>query len=257
MEGGRCLACCLRSPLKKGEEPCEDALMLFDAGPLGVFVALADGAGGHQSGRAASGLVLDTVGEALIARAAQAESGFTAPAFEALETANQRVRELGVGAATTFAAASIRDLQVRTLHVGDSEVVLMGQRGAIRLQTVSHSPVGYAREAGLLDEEEALLHEDRHIVSNMVGADDMRVEIAGATPIAPRDTLLLASDGLFDNLYLGEIVEICRKGPLERAADQLEQRARDRMSGAEPGMPGKADDLSFILYRRTVPPRGS
>jgi serine/threonine protein phosphatase PrpC len=201
--------------------------------------------------------VLDTVGEVLAARVARGEEGFTATAYEALESANQRVRELGVGAATTFAGASIRDTLVRTLHVGDSEVVMMGQRGAIRLQTVSHSPVGYAREAGLLDEEEALLHEDRHIVSNMIGAEDMRVEIAGATRMAPHDTLLLASDGLFDNLFLGEIVEICRKGPLERAADQLEQRAWERMSGAEPGLPCKADDLSFILFRRASPPRGS
>lgn len=229
--------------------------MLLDGGVSGHFLALADGAGGHQSGRAASELVLETVGEALVAHAARGEPGLTSTALESLEDANGRVRQLGVGAATTFAGASIRDARVRTLHVGDSEIVMMGQRGVLRLQTISHSPVGYAREAGFLDEDEALHHQDRHIVSNMVGTEDMRVEVAGATPMAARDTLLLASDGLFDNLYLGEIVDICRKGSLEHAADQLEIQARARMIAPEAGMPSKPDDLAFILYRRKHAPR--
>ena len=78
-----------------------------------------------------------------------------------------------------------------------SETVLVtGGLGKIKLLTVSHSPVGMALESGLLDEAEAMHHEERHIVSNVVGSAGMRIEIGAKRKLAPRDTVLLASDGL-------------------------------------------------------------
>ena len=67
-----------------------------------------------------------------------------------------------------------------------------------------------AVESGMLDEDEAVHHEERHLISNVVGADDMRIEIGLSINMAAKDTLLLASDGLFDNLYLNEIIETNR-----------------------------------------------
>ena len=42
-------------------------------------------------------------------------------------------------------------------------ILTTGQRGRLRMQTVSHSPVGFAIEYGLLDESEAMHHEERHL----------------------------------------------------------------------------------------------
>jgi serine/threonine protein phosphatase PrpC len=92
-------------------------------------------------------------------------------------------------------------------------------------------------------------HEERHIVSNVVGASDMSISIGTSLQLATRDTLLLASDGLFDNLYMEEIVEIIRKGSLTNAAEQLVSLCRQRMQHPQPALPSHADDLSFILYR--------
>jgi len=105
-------------------------------------------------------------------------------------------------------------------------ILLVGQRGKRKLQNVAHSPVGFAVEAGLLDESEAMHHEDRHIVSNMLGAADMRIEVGSSRRIAPRDTLLIASDGLSDNLDPEEMVERMRAGPLLEGARRL---AADRV----------------------------
>ncbi len=55
-------------------------------------------------------------------------------------------------------------------------------------------------------------HEERHLVSNVVGTDDMRIELGPPLKLARYDTVLLASDGLLDNLYTDEIVELIRKG---------------------------------------------
>lgn len=222
------------------ERENQDAATVVRTGPGRGVLAVADGAGGHRAGSAASRLALEHLGEAL-ARRDDATSRTSI--LDGIERANLAVRELGVGAATTLVAAEIDGVSMRPYHVGDSEIWVVGQRGKIKLQTISHSPVGYALEAGLLSEDEALAHKDRHIVSNLLGSDDMRIEMGSPVSLAPRDTLLLGTDGLFDNLDVETIVELVRSGPLEAAAVELAGLAQTAMQL------GKPDDMTFILFR--------
>jgi serine/threonine protein phosphatase PrpC len=145
---------------------------------------------------------------------------------------------------------AVEDGAVQPYHVGDSPIVVAGGRGRVKHQSLSHGPVGYAVEAGLLSEAEAMGHEERHLVSNLLGTPEMRVELGPRLPLAIRDTVLLASDGVSDNLYLDEIVETIRKGPLDRAGAALARRCRARMLEPAPGDPSKEDDYTFILFRR-------
>jgi serine/threonine protein phosphatase PrpC len=92
-------------------------------------------------------------------------------------------------------------------------------------------------------------HEERHLVSNMIGTPDMRIEVGPAVELAPRDTLLLASDGLFDNLHLDEIVARVRKGPLKKTIQTLAEDCRQRMMEGGHKNPSKPDDLTFIVFR--------
>jgi len=130
-------------------------------------------------------------------------------------------------------------------------IMVVGQRGKLKLLTVSHSPVGLGVEAGFLDEEEALHHHERHVVLNAVGSSGMRIELGAPLELARRDTLLVASDGLTDNLAVEEIVAGIRKGPLERVVSGLAARARERMVGRGAGVPSKPDDLTLLVYRRS------
>jgi len=57
---------------------------------------------------------------------------------------------MGKGSATTVVVAEIQQRQLRTYYVGDSLVLLTGQRGRLKFQNTSHSPVGYAWSPGLL-----------------------------------------------------------------------------------------------------------
>ncbi|MHC4091793.1 MAG: PP2C family protein-serine/threonine phosphatase, partial [Planctomycetota bacterium] len=179
------------------------------------------------------------------------DDGLRSAILDGFERANERVVELGGGAATTLAAVEIDAATIRPYHVGDSMILAVGQRGKVKLHTVSHSPVGYAVEAGLLDAREAIHHEDRHVVSNIVGSAEMRIEVGRTLKLRPRDTVLVASDGLFDNLHLEEIVECIRKGPLQKAAERLAAAGRKRMEQAQEGHPSQPDDLTFVLYRGT------
>ncbi len=231
-----------------GEEQNQDAAGCFVLEAGGVL-AVADGMGGQPGGASASRIVIESLAETLLGMAGNG-GGVRAAILDAVEEANRRVLELGIGAGTTLAAAELLVDSLRSYHVGDSEILVVGQRGRIKLQTVSHSPVGYAVEAGMLDDEEAIHHDERHLVSNLVGSSEMRIEVGSALGLAPRDTVLLATDGLFDNLLQPEIIDGIRVRPLVEVARSLAASAVQRMDEPVDGQPSKPDDLTFILYRR-------
>jgi len=81
----------------------------------------------------------------------------------------------------------------------------------------------------------------------------MRVDVSTAIALAPFDTVLLTSDGVLDNLYIDEIIEIIRMGPLARAADRLLEATRARMEKQKGTEPSKPDDATIVLYRRYRP----
>jgi PPM family protein phosphatase len=254
---------------RPGNPRSEDALLVLPLTPDSAILAIADGMGGLPGGGAAAA-------RAIAALAETVEEGLAAgiplqtSILDGIGKANASVLSMGTGAATTLAVAELAGGRVRAYNVGDSEVMVFGQRGRLKLRTLSHSPVGFALQAGLVDHEEALHHEDRHLVSNFVGSRDMRIEVGSVLQLGPMDTVLVCSDGLVDNLRLQEIAEIMCCGPLDRQLEALAQRALTRMTGAEgaapvpDGHPSKPDDLSLIAFRpnpgRTVarrlpPPR--
>jgi serine/threonine protein phosphatase PrpC len=250
--GGTAAIFSTRSPQK--ETPNEDVAAIWPMGPTSGVLAVADGLGGHAGGERASRLAIETIQKTLQEAAASApENGepidLRAAILNGIEAANQAVRELGTGAATTLALVEIQDRTIRTYHVGDSEILITGQRGKVKLQTIPHSPIGYAVEAGLMEEEEAIHHEARHVISNVIGSDQMRIEMGPPTELAPRDTLLLASDGLFDNLLPNEIIEAIRSGPLDNSIGSLVEAAQGRMATGGGPAPSKPDDLTVIAFR--------
>ena len=219
-----------------------------------VLLMVADGLGSVAGAREAAGTCLNVILDAA-QRAVDESVRVRTGILDGIEAANEAVLSLGQGAATTLIIAEISNERVRTYHVGDSAIVLIGQRGAVKLQTTPHSPVGFAVEAGMLDEHEAIHHEDLNLISNVIGSTEMRIEIGPETPIAPRDTLLLASDGLFDNLLMDEIIETVRTGPIDKKICSLTGAALERMQGKIEGKPAKPDDLTTLLYRRPPPKR--
>ena len=148
--------------------------------------------------------------------------------------------------------AEVSRAAVRTYHVGDSAALLVGQRGSVKVETILHSPVGYGVAAGLIDPESALNHDDRHYLSNHLGADSMHIDVGSRRSLATHDTLLLASDGVLDNVAPNDIIDIIRCGPIDRAAAQLAQLCEERSTNTEADRPGKADDVTFVLLRRAA-----
>ena len=244
--GGQVVVYTTRAPDKTSDN--EDAAAVFALDQRNGLLVVADGLGGLPSGQQASATAINTLDTTL--SACDNPEALRDCILNGIEAANQEIIQIGVGAATTLAMVEISDQTMRSYHVGDSMILLCGQRGRLKQQTISHSPVGYALESGMLDEAEAMHHEDRHIVSNIVGAAEMRIEMGPAVPLAQRDTVCIASDGLFDNLQVPEIVEIIRSGPLQNAMTKLVSLCQQRMGGSQDAsVPSKPDDLTVILYR--------
>ena len=169
-----------------------------------------------------------------------------------IECVNDYLLENVPDAGTTLAAVEINQHTIRPYHIGDSSIIVVGQKGKVKLRTVAHSPVGLALEAGLISEEEALHHPERNLILNAVGYAEMRIELGARLPLDRHDTVLLASDGLTDNLSHDEIVELVRKGPLEESVNELARLSAERMESQSSNAPSKPDDLTIIAYRRMI-----
>lgn len=245
--GGSIVTYTVRAPDKESEN--EDTVAVIPCGPDAVVLVVADGAGGLPAGKRASLTAVMSLAESLAAVTAGHALLRTA-ILDGIEAANDAVKRLANGSATTMTIVTIEGRLARSYQIGDSEAMVVGQRGRVRLQTTAHSPTGFAVEAGFLDERDALHHEERHLVSNFLGTADMSIDIATPVELRARDTVLLASDGLTDNVHYAEIVERIRKGPLQEAAASIVDLARRRMLVRNSNQPCKPDDLSLIVFRK-------
>jgi serine/threonine protein phosphatase PrpC len=222
--------------------PNEDALLArVTSSGVGLF-AVADGVGGHANGdRAAAAVVraLDRV----------TEPELTAPRIRSsvlttLESVHTRVRGRLKGAASTAAVVSVCERKLRMYNVGDSGAALVDASGSIQHRTIGHGPAHYALEAGVLEHAALLDSKDHHLVSNVIGMDPLTVDVTAPMRLRRTDTLVLASDGVLDNLWWPEIGRIVAAGRLDRAAERLSSAIESRMDEG-----GKDDDRSFVLVR--------
>lgn len=229
--------------------PGEDAVAVLDCGPDALLLAVADGMGGQRGGARASKVAVETLAEQIV-------EGTCGPAHvvEAYDAAQVRTKGKRGAGATTMVAALVTRGGVRLFNVGDSEALLLNTRGRIKMRTTAQSPVGYLAAAGALTPDEALLHDYRHLLSSAIGIDAMRLEVCPEVSVGRSDTLVMGSDGMFDNVFEHEILDFIRMRSLGNACDRLATLVATRMRpGAGP--PSKADDMSFVLFRPNAPKR--
>ena len=231
------------SPSK--DTPNEDSALVLVDNEL-LVIAVADGAGGYAGGDTASSIAVDTIASVCQERGIHSLDVVMPIAFE---QAHRRIKTETVEAATTLFVLEISRDHVRSYHAGDSAMVIGGGRGRMKHTSLAHSPVGYAVASGVISEKEGMFHMHRHIVSNLLGIDPVTLDINGPYDLAPRDTIVIASDGLFDNLYTAEIAEQTRGLPVGDICAALAELATSRMMSWRKNVPGKADDLTLAVWQ--------
>ncbi|MFB6073403.1 MAG: protein phosphatase 2C domain-containing protein [Haloarculaceae archaeon] len=197
----------------------------------GAAFALADGAGGHEAGDAASYIASAVAVEELASVAVRATrtdpQGFDLPegvpaperstdeemqgAVErAVVAAHRRVLEYaaseGTPAYTTIVAGVVADGRLHYGWVGDSRAYVVNrERGDLALLTKDHAVVEELADAGEVDEVEAHVHPRGNEITRAVGgAGDADPETAAvpvetaSVPLYAEDVLVVTSDGLID-----------------------------------------------------------
>jgi serine/threonine protein phosphatase PrpC len=247
LAGGAVAVLSMRRPGKTSANEDAAAVVAADDGS-GVLV-VADGCGGMASGAQAARIAIETLVEHISAAAAPEGPPMRTAILDAVDAANRSIIDLRNGAGTTLAVVQLDHGEAKPYHVGDSQIVLVGNRGRVKMLTTSHSPVGYAVEAGMLEEHDAIDHEERHLVSNYLGFDGMHVEVGSVRKVSTRDGLLLASDGVLDNLLMEEIVALLRTGSAANSAAAIGALAWQRMQEPpQDGKPHKPDDMTLIVF---------
>jgi len=235
-----------KSPQRPETELNQDsaAIIRYDANNFLALVA--DGVGGHQKGDEASRLVIETFIDEFNNKANKLLP-IREFILKCFDLANQKIKELKNGSATTLVLAHLQNNTVRFYHAGDSEAFIIGDRGKLKYKTIPHSPTGHGIEAGLIDPE-ALDHPDRHIINNVLGSSDMRIEIGPSIELSKRDHIILCSDGLTDNFSPSDISTKIESSSFDRLCLQLVEDLNKRYSQAE--TPVKYDDTTIITIRQ-------
>ena len=203
----------------------------------GTLLAVADGVGGLPRGEAASRMALETLGASV--KRETIERSF--------ELANEAVHKMR-GPACTLVVALISEGALTTLHAGDSQAMVIGGRGKLKHITTPHTVAGLGERAGLLEGEEVESHPERHVVTNALGDKVVRMERTSWGELADLDTVLLASDGLFDNLSAPDIAAKMWGGELLERVVSIAEASRARMESDDEA--AKPDDLTIVAWRR-------
>ncbi|MDQ1375037.1 MAG: family protein phosphatase, partial [Actinomycetota bacterium] len=201
----------------------EDEMLVGDR-----LFAVADGMGGHAAGEVAS----LTAVEALKAAFPRNESadGLADAVREANRAVWRRAAEQPElrGMGTTVTATALVDDEGEELlaicNVGDSRGYLL-RDGELDQITEDHSLPEEMVRRGELSPEEAATHPQRHILTRVLGMDEeIEVDCFRVLPYRG-DRILLASDGLTNEVSDDQIASILRRlsDPEEAAAELVRQ----------------------------------
>lgn len=196
---------------------------------IGALYLVADGVGGQQDGATASKLAVETVRQVYYDLRRQGEP-IPDTLKQALERANQtilddaqkrEVRKMG----STFVAAVLDGDELNVAHVGDARAYLIRQ-GELRQLTRDDTWVQRQVDAGLITEEEAVRHEFRNVVTQVLGnKPKISVNLSQTHALQSGDVILLCSDGLYDVLPSSRMIALATDNAPQSAARLLIEAA--------------------------------
>ena len=210
--------------------------------------AVADGMGGHHAGDVAS----ETIATALFPQPTEhLASSSLAERVDWMEdrllfadsVLHQKARKIGPGTVigSTVVSLTIEGGTGVVLWAGDSRLYRLRDRN-LKIVTRDHNPIADLLDAGCVTEEEVLAADTNVITRAVGGQRPLELDVA-IFDVAPTDTLLLCTDGLYRELEDWELIEILECPDLETAASELVQRALSRPA---------RDNLSLLALRGVV-----
>ncbi len=201
---------------------------------------IADGMGGHQGGETASRECRDDLISILGGKAADPQLLETA-----VKVTNRRINihseqdQTLSGMGTTLTAIWFSEKKAFIAQVGDSRCYLL-RDGTMKQVTQDHSMVMELVRAGVITEEEALVHPMRNVITRAVGTDRAVEVDLFRMERQKGDIWLLCSDGLYGQVGKDRLEELLNRENLELSADIM---IRETMEAGAP------DNVSLLIIR--------
>jgi PPM family protein phosphatase len=215
---------------------------------------VADGMGGHRAGERASALAVVAIEQFTLnsfkwflgANSADAQR-VLAQFQSALSQADAQILDAAAddpelrGMGTTVTMAFHLGTQLCVVHVGDSRAYLYRDGELLQL-TQDHTLMADMMRSGALRPDQVAGHRFRHVITNVVGGEELGVSVeARALEVQAGDRLLLCSDGLTEMVTNDTIAATLDAEPTpELAAKQLLAQANES---------GGRDNITLLIVR--------
>jgi protein phosphatase len=217
-------------------------------GRRGTLLAVADGLGGYEGGEIASQIAVETIVRAFF-EVVDEHLPFPEQLSRAIEESHWAICKARQGhngracMASTLTAVHVSNGTITVAQVGDSRAYLF-RDGRLTLLTEDQSFVNLLRKKGVLTEEEAARHPNRHIILQALGQGKVVSPDVCAFPFQHNDCLLLCTDGLSSYVNHQRIEAIL--------ASHEGESARCRFLIDEANAAGGVDNVTVLLARLMV-----
>ena len=225
-----------------------------------LFLAVADGMGGHAHGEVAAQIAIDCLGAAFRVEARPRIADADNFLFRSISRAHAMIvhqaqkQGLSEGPAdsprTTIVACLVQGGYAYWSFVGDSRLYLI-REGRIVTRTRDHTPVQMLVDAGRIREEAAMTHPDKNKLLQCLGGPRApRVEPTAHARLAKDDLVLLCSDGFWGPLTQRQLLMGLIGKPASKALPELIALAETR---AGP----RCDNVTVLAiewHEKAVPP---
>lgn len=209
-----------------------------------ILGLVCDGMGGHKAGEIASHVVEDHVltcfkGNPPFIDDEEVESWLMDTVLEAHQIVKRmaNMNEDTKGMGTTVAIAVVMDDDVYICHVGDSRIYLY-DKNSIEQVTKDHTLVNELIDRGAISKEEGRNHRQKNVLMQAIGADMDIVPDINKVALHGR-SVLVCSDGLYNNLSDHEILDILYKDDLvHNKVHELINQANEH---------GGSDNIAVVL----------
>jgi len=215
----------------------QDFLGKFPEGAVDVsekdaLYIIADGMGGHNAGREASELAVNTLSEAFFSR--PESDSISDRIHVAFDSANEYIYNYSInnpqhaGMGTTCTALVLNKDKAFIGHIGDSRVYKI-TRGKIEQLTKDHSKVAEMVRRGLLTKEEAKIHPERSHLYRALGTKaEIEIDVLEDIGLDGDIRFLMCTDGLFNHVDDEEMKKAVLTQSPDETCRQLVTLANER-----------------------------
>ena len=215
------------------------------------FFVVADGVGGSNAGEVASRTAVLDFARCFADKNLESfgsESAIEEHMRQCIEKVNRRILALShekrenSGMATTLVAFLIHGNRMYLINIGDSRGYICRDGRMLQI-TEDHTYVNGLIQAGIISEEQAMNHKDRHMITRAVGAEETIDADLFKVSIKQGDIIMICTDGLY-----GEVSDQSMIGILSQ--DKSMQEITDELVDSA-NIQGGHDNITVVCVKIT------